>query len=215
MTPVPARGRKRIEPVNRKGYVKLRRGLPETIGEIPTSDVQWNYERLVARVGPNGAWMLVYVLDRTVSAFALPGHPPPEYTKIDPVAIADFLNVSTRHVRGIVEWLIKFEVLISRCPQDPWALKALPENFEKLPVLSAPKRPGRPSKAHRATVSASTPIAACQELYAVTRNNTGDYSQIVEAPPGKNRRRPRKWISPMFSKHSPSPKAKLKRTNAK
>jgi hypothetical protein len=56
--------------------MKVRRGLPEFEGDNPTSEAQWNYERLIARVTSQGAWILVYVLDRTQSGFAGLGIPP-------------------------------------------------------------------------------------------------------------------------------------------
>lgn len=45
MKPAATHGRERSEPSNRRGYIKLRRGLPELDGDTPMSDKQWNYER--------------------------------------------------------------------------------------------------------------------------------------------------------------------------
>lgn len=98
MTPAPTR-RERVEPPDRRGWAKLRRGLPELEGEVPTSAAQWNYERLVARVGPPGALLLFYVLDRTESGYAGRGFSPPEYAHIEVDKVADYLNVSARHAR--------------------------------------------------------------------------------------------------------------------
>jgi hypothetical protein len=165
--------------------MKLRRGLPETEGDSPTADAQWNYERLIARVSPIGAWVLTYVLDRTQSGFAGRGLPPPEYARIDIDAVADFLNVTPRHVRGIIHSLIRLEVLDSRCPQDSWSLKALPENFERLPVLSPTKRPGRPSKPHEAVVPASTSIAAYRQFHTATPASTSNYPPMAAVSPGE------------------------------
>jgi hypothetical protein len=182
VTSDPPRQRERNEPPNRKGWMKLRRGLPETEGDIPTSETQWNYERLVSRVNPNGAWVLVYVLDRTQSGFAGRGIPPPEYSRIDIDAVADFLNVTPRHVRGIITSLIRLEVLASRCPQDRWAVKALPENFEKLPVLGATKRPGRPCKPQMAAVPTPASLAAYRQSPAATPTETDNCPPTAETP---------------------------------
>jgi hypothetical protein len=185
VTPAAARRRERVEPPNRKGWGKLRRGLPELEGEVPTSDAQWNYERLVARVGPTGTLLLFYVLDRTESGYAGPGIPPPEYARIDVDKVADYLNVSARRARGLIRWLIGLEVLISRCPQNPWSLKALPENFERLPVMGATKRPGRPPKRFKAALEAPTTMAAYRQHRGPTVTSTGSYPPPEEPALGE------------------------------
>ena len=127
---------------------------------MPTSDTQWNYERLAARVGPTATLLLFYVL------IGLPRVDTPareflhQIAQIEVKKVADCLNVSDRRARGLIQWLIGLGVLISRCPQDPWSLKALPEKFEKLPVLGATKRPGRPLKRVQAALTAPTTMAA-------------------------------------------------------
>ena len=112
-------------------------------------------------------------------------YPTPEYARIDIDAAADFLNVSPRHVRGIIRWLIRHEVLASRCPQDSWSLKALPENFERLPVLGPTKRPGRPSKPLTTVVPASTSIAAYRQFHTATPTSTSNYPPMAAAPSGE------------------------------
>jgi hypothetical protein len=129
--------------------------------------------------------MLVYVLDRTQSAFEGPGIPPPEYTKIDPDIAADVLNCSTRHVRGIINRLVKREVLAIRCPQDPWSVKALPQNFEKLPVLGAPKRPGRRPNPHQGKMLAPVSLAACKQFVASTPVGPSNDRKTPPAPSGE------------------------------
>lgn len=158
-----SRKRTRVEPENRKGWAKLRRGLPESEAEGRTPERQWNYERLVARFGANGAWILVYILDRTQSGYAGFGLPPPEYTRVILSAAADFLNVTIRRVRGIIRELQTLQAVQSRCPEDPWSLKALPENFEEVPVRNSAKRPGRPRESTRAEVTARKGAAFFQQ----------------------------------------------------
>ncbi len=134
----------RREPENRTGFCRLRRRMPETDPktQLRTTDVQWNYERLIARAGPLGAWLIVYIIDRTSSSYRGENVPPPEYARLELQAVSDFLYVSGRQVRNVIKFLSAPERrLISRHPEDAWMYRAHPENFEAAPLIQQVRRP--------------------------------------------------------------------------
>jgi hypothetical protein len=94
-----------IGSVNRPGFC-LRRGLPERERErdskttSATTEVQWNYERLVRRAGPSGACVFVYIFDRTVSSYAGENVPPPYPSRRQRAADVLFYGCDQGHVDG-------------------------------------------------------------------------------------------------------------------
>jgi len=174
VTTAATRGRERTDPPHRKGYMRLRRGLPEVGADgTPTSAPQWNYQRFPSRLGLAGTQALFHVIDRTLDAFAGKGVPPPEYALINIEEVADHVNVSVRHARRVIEKLILQGVLSSRSPGEFWWLKPHPELVKNLQVLSGPKRPGRRCKSREAAVPAPPSIAAY-------RQQTTDRQQATE-----------------------------------
>src|SRR5262245_30913218 len=85
----------RQEPPNRRGFGILRRGLPEE--NASPDEVMWNYERLPARFGHAGAWLIIYVNERSYRGASVP---------VSLAALSIFLNVSERRVRDIVDEVI-------------------------------------------------------------------------------------------------------------
>jgi hypothetical protein len=159
------------EPGNRTGYCRLRRGLPETDSKtkVPTTEIQWNYERLVRRAGPAGAWLIVYIIDRTISAYRGDNVPPPAHVRLELAALAIFLNMSGRQVRNLLKFLAAPERrLISRHPNDPWSYQPHPENFDSAPVLGAVKRP---RKARLAAFTMQAGVAALRTYVHVEKKN--------------------------------------------
>src|SRR5262245_54962003 len=91
----------------------------------------WNYDRLPARFGHAGAWLIIYVNERSYRGASVP---------VSLAALSIFLNVSERRVRDIVDEVIGLGAM-SRDPDHYWRLRTHPERFEDAPLKPPECRP--------------------------------------------------------------------------
>ncbi len=198
------------EDSSRSGYVKLRRGRLER--NAPDGETPWSYEHAMRALGPIAFCAFIYVLDRTFEGYK------PGPADIDENDLADVLRVSVRHVRGIIDTIIKTGA-ITRDPENYWRLSAHVGCLETLPARAPIHRPRtKPERAElRAPQKSATFVAA-----AVEEMHFPPTSHPVEAPAAsvgemqfpemEPKFRPREtycpwnWTCPYLASNLPAPK---------
>jgi hypothetical protein len=139
------------DPKPRRGFYKLRCGLPEA--NAPAGDAIYNFEQLPSRVGRVPALMWIYIAARIFQGWA----------EIDLEDATDYLYLEDS--RGTRQAITDLESkgLISRKPGAPWHFCIHPERIEALPPLDrrAPKDyPERKNKSMQSSHHATRDNAA-------------------------------------------------------
>src|SRR5262245_58261725 len=125
--------RDRLDPVPRRGFYKLRLGLPEK--DAPEDDVFFNFALLPSRVGRTGALLFIYI-----AASARQGN-----ARVELLEAADYLDVDERTAR--LAFAVLLDCGLIRATGEAWVFSVHPgilDGMERLPQRTPKKYQRKP-----------------------------------------------------------------------